>query len=68
LGNHTLGLLDERQEDVFGINLVVPVALNDLSRTLRSFLGTFSETIKSHHNIVNPCSGFKLALLDSFIV
>jgi hypothetical protein len=35
---------------MFCVDLIVPVALDDLSGTLSSFLGTLSKTIKSHHN------------------
>jgi hypothetical protein len=35
---------------MLGINLVVPIALDDFSSTLSGLLGTLSKTIKSHHN------------------
>ena len=38
LGNHTAWLFDKRQQDVFGVYLVVSVALDDLSGALGGFL------------------------------
>ncbi len=49
LGHDAFRLLDKRQQYMFGIYLVMPIALNYLSGALRSLLGTFSKTIKSHH-------------------
>jgi hypothetical protein len=43
-------LLDERQQDVFGVNLVVPVALDDLRSALSSLLRPLGKTVESHHN------------------
>ncbi len=43
------GLLDQRQQDVLGIDLVVPVALDDLGGTLGGLLGSFGKAVKSHH-------------------
>jgi len=63
LRNHSLGLFNQCQEHMFGINLVMPVALDDLGSTLGSFLGSFSKTIKSHHRfrsfLFNPFLGLK---------
>jgi uncharacterized protein len=49
LRDDTLGLLDQRQQDMLGIDLVMTIALDDLSRALGGFLGALSKTIKSHH-------------------
>ncbi len=35
---------------MLGIDLVVPIALNNLSSPLGSFLSTFRKPVKSHHN------------------
>jgi hypothetical protein len=34
---------------MFGVNLVVPIALDDFCRALGGFLCSFSKTVKSHH-------------------
>jgi len=53
LGNDTLGLLDQGQKDMFGIDLVVFIALNDFSCSLCCFLSTFCKSIKSPVNRSN---------------
>jgi hypothetical protein len=35
---------------MFGVYLIVPIALDDLSRALCGLLGSFSKTIESHHS------------------
>src|SRR5258708_2352902 len=42
------GLLQERQQNVLGIDLVMAVALENLVGTGSSILGTLGKTIKSH--------------------
>jgi hypothetical protein len=50
LGNHTAWLFDERQKDVFGVYLVVSIALDDLSGALGGLLRSFGKSVKSHHS------------------
>ena len=38
LGDNTAGLFDQRQQDMLGINLVVPITLDNFGGTLGSFL------------------------------
>ncbi len=52
LRHNTLRLFDQRQQDVFSIDLVVTIPLNDLCRPLGSFLCSFSKSIKSHHMLL----------------
>jgi len=40
---------DQRQQDVFSVNLVVAVALDDLRGALGGFLGSLGKSVKSHH-------------------
>jgi hypothetical protein len=47
-------LFDESQKDVFRIDLVVTVALDDLGGSLGSLLRSFGKAIKSHHIEVPP--------------
>ncbi len=49
LGDDSAGLFDQRQQDVFGIDLVVPVALDDLRGALGGFLCSLCKSVKSHH-------------------
>ncbi len=49
LGDHPAGLFDQRQQDVFGVYLVVAVALDDLRSALGGFLGSLGKSVKSHH-------------------
>jgi GNAT superfamily N-acetyltransferase len=52
-----LRLFDQCQQDVLGIDLVMTVALDDLSSPLSGFLGALGKTIKSHHMHGMPVSG-----------
>jgi len=49
LADDAFRLFDQRQQYMLGIDLVVPVALDDLSGALCGFLGTFGKSVKSHH-------------------
>ncbi len=49
LGDRAVGLLDQRQQDVLGVNLVVSVALDDLRGALGSFLSALGKAVESHH-------------------
>ena len=49
LRNHPARLFDQRQQDVFGVYLVVAVALDDLSGTLGGLLRSLGKSVKSHH-------------------
>ena len=51
LGNDTAGLFYEGQEDVLGIDLVMPVALDDLRGPLSGFLRPLGKSVKSHHGM-----------------
>src|SRR5207302_533194 len=42
-----------RQQDVFSINLVMSIALQDFIGSRGCILRTLGETIKSHHNILS---------------
>src|SRR5581483_6868829 len=48
---HTLWLFQERQQDVFGIHLIMPVALQDFVGAGGGVLRTLSESIKTHHRL-----------------
>ena len=50
LGNYTLWLLDQCQQDVLCIDLVMSVPLDDFSGALSGFLSALGKTIKTHHN------------------
>ncbi len=49
LGNYTAGLFDKCQQDVFRIDLVMAVALDDLRSALCGLLCSFCKSVKSHH-------------------
>lgn len=54
LADNAFRLFDQGQQYMFGIDLVVPVALDDLSSPLGGFLGTFGKSVKSHHRGTLP--------------
>ncbi len=65
LGDHSAGLFDQRQQDVFGIDLVVAVALDDLRSALGGFLCSFCKSVKSHHR---ESSFSTLPLIDLLMI
>ena len=49
LRNDPFGLFDQRQQHMFGIDLIMPIALDNLGCSLGSFLSSLCKSIKSHH-------------------
>jgi len=49
LRDHAIRLLDQRQQEVFDIDLVMAVAHQDFVGAGRRILQTFGETVKAHH-------------------
>ena len=47
-----LRLLDQRQQDVFGIDLIMAEALYDFRSALGGLLCSLGKAIKSHHNLL----------------
>jgi len=60
LGDDTLGLLDERQKDMLSIDLIMSVTLDDLGGSLSCLLGTFCESIKSHHGLYTLSKNYNI--------
>src|SRR5258708_37514414 len=65
LRDHTLWLFKQRQQKVFSINLVMPVALQDFIGSCRCILRTLGKTIKSHHNILSLWSSLSSTHLQT---
>jgi len=51
LRDHSLRLFQQRQQDVLGVHLVVPVALQNLISPCGRVLRALGETIKTHHSL-----------------
>ena len=49
LRDDTLGLLEQRKQNMLGIHLVVSIALQDLVGAGGRVLSAFGKTVKSHH-------------------
>ena len=49
LGHQTLRLLDQRQQNMFSVNLVMSIALDNFGSSLSGFLCPLGKAIKSHH-------------------
>jgi hypothetical protein len=50
LGDNAFRLFDQGEQDVLGVDLVVPVALDNFGGALGRLLGALGESIKSHHD------------------
>ena len=58
LGNYAPWLFDQRQKDMFCINLIMAVTLDNFCRALGGLLGTFGKSVKSHHRLKPPQGWF----------
>ena len=58
----------KRQQDVFGIDLVVAVALDDLRSALGGFLCSFGKSVKSHHRECSFSTSTTTLVIDPLTV